>query len=372
MRSPSPRRLRLLSLVSGVLACCTMNAGRECGIPATASRAAAANSLAAKLDPYIDSIARAGRSGSILVGQSGQILYSRGFGYADRQRCVPNTSETLFDVGSIAKTFTAVAIAQMESKGLLRSSDSLGHFFAAAPVDKRAITIRQLLTHSAGLQSNHDTAGDFQVMDRGEAVRNIMADSLLFPPGTKEKYSNSGYTLLAIIAEKASGLPFGEYLRLEIFEPAGLKSTRLWGDTTRSPFPVAKGYVGSQLKGDPSRWPLTWASAGGAGITASATDLFTFSNAIASGALIPRDADRQMWIPLVKKWAEGWEVSATPYGRLVMKGGASSYGTTAQLRRYVDRDVTIIMLFNSATTDEDFPHAEVTPRVADLVFSALK
>ena len=347
-------------------------------VPATAALCGCASlnthgrALAAALDPYTDSLERSGRSGAVLVARSGDVVYARGFGYADREHAIRNTPETLFDIASVAKVFTAVAIARLETDGLLRSSDSIARFFPFAPPEKRGVTIRNLLTHTAGMQSFHDTTGDFEQMDRTEALKRIMADSLLFPAGTKERYSNSAYTLLAMVVEQVSRTTWEEYLRRRVFAPAGLRNATFWGDSSAALGSVAKGYVGSALKGDPSRWPLTWASRGAAGLMMSARDLFEFTRALELGKIVPRAVDQRMQIPELRKWASGWEVSSTPYGRLVMKGGSSEFGTTAQLRRYVDRDVTIVVLLNSTKGSGDYPHQEITPILSDLVFAALK
>jgi CubicO group peptidase (beta-lactamase class C family) len=338
-------------------------------LPVGGSRVVDRGPLGRAVDHYVDSIARTGVSGTILIAMHDTVKVSRGFGFADRERCIPNTPETLFDVGSIAKSFTAVGISQLIEKGRLREADSLSHLFAGVPRDKSGITVGELLTHTAGLQSFHNTGGDFEAMTREEALRRILRDSLRFTPGAKEAYSNSGYTLLAMILERASGTSWQRYLRDSLFRRAGIRNGWFWGEERIPRNSAALGYVANVKKGDPTEWPLTWASLGGAGIVMTVNDMFRFAKALDHGALLKPATERSMQKPALKKWAEGWEVSQTPYGKLVMKGGASEFGFTSQLRRYVDRGVTIILLLNSSRRENDYPHQEVGPGLSDVVFA---
>lgn len=128
-------------------------------------------------------------------------------GLADREQAVPNEVSTAFDVGSIMKDLTAVAVFRLEGAGLLSRVDTLDQWFSVPP-DKAGITIDQLLGHRAGFRDFHDSTGDFEPLDRDEALARIFEQQLLFPPGQNVAYSSSGYTLLAAIIEEASGQPF--------------------------------------------------------------------------------------------------------------------------------------------------------------------
>jgi CubicO group peptidase (beta-lactamase class C family) len=242
------------------------------------------------------------------------------------------------------------------------------------PPDKAGITVYQLLTQTAGLQPYIDSAGDFDAMTRAEAIRRILVDSLRFAVNTREAYSNAGYTLLAAIVEEASGERFQDYVRRHVLEPAGLRHTWFWGEPAARAAPVAKGYVGAEQPSDPSAYPLTWASLGGAGILTDVGDLVRLCQALERGTLLPQGADRQMWEPARRKWALGWEVTQTDAGRLVMKGGASDFGFTSQLRRYPDvaGGLTIVVLLNSERRIEDFEHQKVGPEVSRIVLEGIR
>jgi CubicO group peptidase (beta-lactamase class C family) len=173
-----------------------------------------------------------------------------------------------------------------------------------------------------------------------------------------------------MIEERVTGQSWNDYMRNSIFRRAALHAW-FWGDPTVPKDRVAYGYVGTRKTGDPAHWPLTWAAVGASGILMSAPELFKFARAIDNGVLISNATDSAMQTPALRKWSEGWETSATPYGKLVMKGGASDFGFTGQLRRYVDRGVTIVLLLNSRRDEKDYPHIEVGPGLSDVVFGAL-
>jgi CubicO group peptidase (beta-lactamase class C family) len=360
-----------LVIVAGLFTVPRSVKSMECATTARPVSANTTGALSSALDSYVDSLAAAGLSGAVLVARNDTVLDARGFGYANIEKCIRNSDATLFDIGSIVKSFTAVGIAQQIEKGRLKETDPVSRFFKDVPSDKAGITVGQLLTHTSGLQSFHDTAGDFEVMSRAEALRRIFSDSLRFAPGTKEAYSNSGYTLLGMILENVTGVGLQTYFRNSIFAPSGIKEGWFWGEDRMPAERVALGYVANDEKGNPAKWPLTWAGIGASGIVMDVRDLFRFAKAIDNGVLISRATDQSMQRFPFRKWAEGWEVSQTPYGKLVMKGGASEFGFTGQLRRYVDRGVTVVFLLNSRRNDKDYPHVEVGPALADVVFANL-
>ena len=173
---------------------------------------------------------------------------------SDRENGVAYDADTVFDVGSITKQFTASAILKLEMQGKLHVEDTVGKFFASAPEDKRGITLHQLLTHTAGLES--DFAGDYDPVSRDEYVKRILASKLRSKPGEVFFYANSGYSLLGAIVEIVSGMPYEKYLRENLFLPAGMKDTgyklpnwpptrvavglsrrQRWGRLTESPGP---------------------------------------------------------------------------------------------------------------------------------------
>ena len=161
--------------------------------------------------------------GNLLVARRGVILFCKGYGKSDREDGVPYDRSTVFSIGSITKQFTAAAILKLEMQGKLHVEDTLSKHLPGVPEDKRAITLHHLLTHTSGLES--DFAGDFEPVGRDEYVRRILASKLRSKPGEIWFYANSGYSLLGAIVELVSGKPYEQFLRENLFLPAGMKET---------------------------------------------------------------------------------------------------------------------------------------------------
>jgi CubicO group peptidase (beta-lactamase class C family) len=229
---------------------------------------------------YWQSLAAVGFRGVGLVAQGGRVLLLEGSGGLSPQ--------ATFDVASIAKPLTAVAVLRVARRGVLRLEDPLSRFFPDAPVDKRAITVHQLMTHTGGIgNSTGDTASG--VKDRGEAVRMILATPLVGPPGKGHSYSNDGYTLLAAILEVARSTTWEAVVREEVLRPAGMDHTFFAGEPWPSgPRAVAQAAVvdAPQAAGNSYGREADWGRKGGAGIFSTAEDLMRFMNAAASGALL--------------------------------------------------------------------------------------
>lgn len=235
--------------------------------------------LGERLDAYLSEQVRAGFSGAVLVATADGVVLEKGYGLADRTRNLPNTGATVFPLGSIVKVFTREAMQSLAEAGKLSLDDPLPKFFDDVPADKQAITIQHLLDHQAGLAAHHDQEGDFEPMDRAEALRRIFAQELRFAPGTSRAYSNSGYTLLAAIIETVSGQPYRDFVMEKLIQPAGLTHTGFYRDPHWTDAQVAIGYE-AQTFGDvnsPKYWPgPTWALMGSGGMGSTVRDLYTW------------------------------------------------------------------------------------------------
>ena len=161
-------------------------------------------------------------SGSILIARNGKVIYEKAFGLADREKQFPFTTGTREYIGSISKQFTAMGIMILKDRGLLDYSQSVRHFFPELPVCMQVVTIRHLLYHISGLALFDDSPNMTE-----KDVLNILLKqgSLRFSPGDKFEYCNAGYSLLGMIIEKASGQSLNAFMRINIFEPLGMRNT---------------------------------------------------------------------------------------------------------------------------------------------------
>ncbi len=156
-----------------------------------------------------------GSSGSLVATLDGEVVTCAGWGQGG--------CETVYDIGSVSKQFTAAAVVKLQMQGRLRVTDPIGRFFDGVPVDKRGITVRHLLTHTAGLL---DALGDdYDPLTREAMIAGVLSSELRTRPGERYHYSNVGYSMLAAIVEKVSGMGYEDYLAQELLSPAGMTQT---------------------------------------------------------------------------------------------------------------------------------------------------
>ena len=211
-------------------------------VPASAAEQAPDERAAAMLDAYVAAHAANGDvSGVILVSRHGRRVYEKSVGLASQAFEVPIRPDSRFLVASLTKTFTAAAIALLQSDGKLKITDGLEPYLPElAPAKK--IKLWHLLGHQSGLDNPDYDAIAARNVSPDELVKMIGARPLLFEPGTDTRYSNAGYIVLARVVEKASGKPYGEFLQQRIFTRLGMASS----GTLRSGAVVrrlAEGYV---------------------------------------------------------------------------------------------------------------------------------
>src|SRR5262245_61199432 len=216
--------LSVALVYAAVSGCVTFASGKT---PRSLQATQPANEVTARLSDYFQKVAGLGFSGAVLVSSGDKVLLRNGYGWADQTQRIPVTPETVFDIGSITKVFTAVAIMQLEERGKLSTSDKITKYFANVPEDKTNITLHHLLTHTSGLAYDDFYAPATPevreiLKDREKFATRILSFPLAFPPGTNRTYSNSGFSLLAAIVEKLSGQPYEKYLRENVLQPAGM------------------------------------------------------------------------------------------------------------------------------------------------------
>lgn len=310
---------------------------------------------AADADRYLKRLEAFGFSGALLVMHKGEVVLAGGYGLADRARNVPVTADTLFDIGSIVKTFTATAILQYVDSGRISLDDTLPKFFKDVPEDKRAITLRQLMTHTAGLPLY--TGDDYELIPREKMISMALSEKLRFEPGTRWGYCNSCYSLMAAILEDLSGQEYETYVHERLMVPAGLKQTGyvIPNFLGRN---VARGYDGARDDGTPLQkaWygdGPSWSLRGNGGFLSSVRELGQWARALDTMSFVSAATKKRAAEPVIdtgrrgQKMAYGWFVEETPQGRLVSHSGGNGIFAN-NLRRYIDRDVVVVMSTNDA------------------------
>ncbi len=226
-----------------------------------------------------------GFAGAVLVVRGGKIVLHKGYGLANRERKIPNGTETIFAIGSVPIDFTRGAILKLEEQGKLKTSDPITMHLATVPADKRAMTIDQLMNRGSGLHDFHHVEGDadkdLSWIDRDTAVKRILGATLLFPPGQGEAHSHSAWVLLAAMVEIVSKQPYGDFVRTNFFAPAGMTRTGNHEDAEQFPddqFAVGYGAQSVGALNIPKYWGKTsWLVMGSGGMQSTPMDLFRWN-----------------------------------------------------------------------------------------------
>jgi D-alanyl-D-alanine carboxypeptidase len=241
--------------------------------------------LIAELKDRLHLLAAGGRfSGAVLVAKKGKAVFQQAYGFADRGHHIPNTLDTRFTIGSINKLFTSVAILQLVQTGKVGLDDPLSRYLPNYPNHALAtkVTVRQLLTNTGG---TGDTWGEefdahrLELRTLADYVKLYGDRPLRFEPGSRWEYSNYGFILLGRIIEVASGESYYEYVREQIYDPAGMSSTGSEPESQRAPH-LSISYTRHGV----GEWhpatdlPYRGTSAGGGYSTAG--DLLRFANAL--------------------------------------------------------------------------------------------
>jgi CubicO group peptidase (beta-lactamase class C family) len=285
--------------------------------------------------------------GLVLVAQRDVVLFKSAYGFADRVGSVKNSAAAIFDMGSIAKTFTAAAVLQLVQNENLQLSDAIGAFYPMAPDEVKSITIMQLLGHASGLDNFHNDS-DFELMDKAQAERRILEMPLIAKPGEKIAYSNAAYTLLAAIVEKVSNKSFQDYVHDNLLTPLNLSNTGFYQDQRVSSSHLARGYGGDDQGRTTFEKGLSWALIGAGGMVTSINDLAIWSAALKNGAMFPAGASNLVFSKTNERWLLGSLAQVEISGEsIIQMGGSTDYGYTALIQFVPNRNILIVMLLNA-------------------------
>lgn len=319
-----------------------------------------------------------GSGAAVLVARDGKVLFSHGYGYADREKEIPATPETRFRIGSVTKQFTAAAVLHLQQEGKLSINDSLAKYFPGYPGGDR-ITLRHLLTHTSGLH-NYTAHPDFMArVTKPIAPADLVAwfqdDPPDFPPGDQFSYCNTGYVLLGQIVEKVSGQSLGDYMQKEFFGPLGMHDTGVWLNAM-PPDHAAKGYsfVESASAGNKIQpatdWDMSWA--GGAGeLYSTVGDLWKWTEGLHGGIVLAPEGLRDMVTP----------VSVPKKDTLMLRYGMGLYrsvigglpaighngglnGFLSEVMWFPDQKVTVVALTNEFPDGQGTAPEEIVPIAA--------
>ena len=318
--------------------------------------------IASRIHTYLKPFSETGNFiGTVLVARRGRILFRQSYGMANYELRVSNSHETRYHIASVSKPFTAAAILQLQEQGRLSVSDHVSKYVPGFPNGDR-ITLDNLLTHSSGIPDINDLE-DYDTFARSphtleQLVAKFSGLPLEFAPGSKQSYSNSNYNLLALILEKVSGESYENYLRRHIFEPAGMKDTGVDDDASRLIPYAASGYNPAGISGFDKAPYVDWSNKTGNGsMYSTVDDLYRFDRALNTDILLKRATQQKYFVESDENFY-GWYIWNQRLGHRLLAAKGHGPGFTAELDRYPDDDVTVILLSNSYETASQKPVSE--------------
>jgi CubicO group peptidase (beta-lactamase class C family) len=308
-------------------------------------------------------------NGNVLIAKGGNIIYQKAFGYRNYETRELLDNNSVFELASISKQFTAMGILLLKEKGKLKLSDSLRKFFPQLPYNN--ITIQNLLTHTSGLpdyEKEMEAKWNHNKIASNNDVINFLSQekpAIHFKPGEKWEYSNTAFMLLASIVEKVSGQTFKEYMAANVFKPLNMQSSRVY-NTRRSIKEIIPDYAYGYVYSDSLHeyilpdsladydFVIYLDSIQGDGIINSTTgDLLKWDRALKNHTLLSEAAQNEMLSPkslmdTISKRYYGYGVmlGENEIGSYVMHGGGWP-GYHTLLIRYKADDITIIVLSNN-------------------------
>jgi CubicO group peptidase (beta-lactamase class C family) len=304
-------------------------------------------------------------TGSILIAKDGKILVSKGYGMANRELDVINTPQTKFRLGSVTKQFTALAIMQLQERGLLNVNDPIKKYIPDYPSGDK-ITIHHLLTHTSGIPNLTDFPDFTETMmipsPVEKTIERFKNKPLEFEPGEKFSYSNSGYVLLGYLIEKISGKSYESFLNENIFQPLNMTNTGYDHNSTILKN-RASGY--SLDKDELINAPYIDMSLpiGGGALYSTVEDLYLWDRALYTEKLVSKASLEKMFTPFKEDYGYGWTITELFKRKRISHSGGIN-GFSCNISRYVNDDACIIVLSNF----EYAPVGQIGKDLAAIVF----
>ncbi|MBU1014386.1 MAG: serine hydrolase [Bacteroidetes bacterium] len=333
--------------------------------------------ISQRIDSFFESLSENyAFNGNVLVAKNGKVLYSSEFGYANFISQKKLTSQSVFDLASITKQFTALAIAMLKEEGKLDYSDEMSKFFPELPY--QGITIKHLLNHTSGIPDFYNFMEDHwdksKVATNKDVLKILQEEKieLDFKTGESWKYSNTGYVLLALIIEKVSGNTYQEFMANRIFTPLAMNSTWVKGDnrSNEENAEIAKGYIISMSQKGyllPENFEefdyLKYLDGivGDGNILSTTEDLLKYDDALNSGKIVSLNTLQELYTPGLlangdtieielkgQSYGYGWRIRNSSIGKIVWHSGHLP-GISNLYIKNPDNGITIIILSNNGS-----------------------
>ncbi|MDA3861063.1 MAG: serine hydrolase [Melioribacteraceae bacterium] len=310
---------------------------------------------------------------SVLILQNDSVLFQKGYGLGSLEKGITIEPKTNFRLASITKQFTAFSILLLENENKLSFDDKLVKYFPELPASARDITIRQILQHTSGLLAYEDYLNDtltIQLKDKDVLDILVKQDSTYFPPGTKHRYSNSGYAILALLVEKLSTKTYAQFINDRIFNPLKMGNSVAFENGVSKIKNRAYGYAKVDSGFIFTDQSLTSAILGDGGIYSSTLDLVKWNNEIDIPTLLPQKKLKLAFEKLVLPSGEvvnygfGWRLDPyKEYQRPYHTGGTSGFSNIYMKIPKLNLAIIVLIIIRECTAKA---YAE---KIADILIS---
>jgi len=297
---------------------------------------------------------------TLLVSKNGRPIRTEGYGLSNLELHVPAKPDTIFESGSVGKQFTATAIMLLVEEEKVRLDDPITRYFPQAPATWSQVTVRELLSHTAGFTDYPADFDEQKNYTETELLQLVEALPLAYPPGTNWSYSNLGYLTLGILIHKVTGQFYGDFLQERIFRPLGMSTARIINEADIIPNRSA-GYrlVKGEWKNQEWVSPSLNTTADGS-LYFSILDLAKWDAALYTDRLLKQASLTQMWTvaPLrdgkenAGHYGYGWFIGFQD-GHRVIEHEGSWQGFETQISRYLDDQLTVVVLTNLGASKPD-------------------
>jgi CubicO group peptidase (beta-lactamase class C family) len=302
--------------------------------------------------------------GAALVMKGDKVLLRKAYGLADREWGVANTIDTKFRIASISKPFTAVAILKLVEQNKLSLDDTLEKFLPGFPSGDK-ITIHMLLVHSSGLPRGHDMdVATEMTMTKEKALEILKKKPLVYEPGAKSTYSNTGYLLLSYVIEKVTGESFDSFMQKNVFQPAGLNNTGIYNPEIILPkkarhYRPENAAPGARVENE--FWANYAMFQGHGNLYSTVDDLARFMSALRGTALLSEASKTKMFTKHAEDSDWGYGIELTPLvGHKAFSHSGGFNGAVGMAMMFPEEDLIVILLSNSRSDANGLTQALAT------------
>jgi CubicO group peptidase (beta-lactamase class C family) len=321
-------------------------------------------------------------TGVVLIARQGEVLWVETFNNSAYPKIPLPTRDTAFDLASMSKTFTAVAVLRLAERGQVDLDAPLRRYLPELPAATADITLRHALAHDTGWPQ-YLSGDDQTIKTADEVLREIAAIQRERKAGSGYRYSDVGFVAAALVVERVTGQDFRDAMEQLVFAPAGLRSTGFYGAQEQASHTVASGFVSGAASGSPPTLHYTWNLAGTGQIVATADDLLRFNRALVEGELLGPEARDLLFSSGVdtggRRPFRSEDIVSPTYGmglyhwtdragrRVHYHGGANDFGFNSNMLWREDDDVFVVALFNSGSIEETFDRSAFMEAVLALL-----